>query len=250
MERRKYPNPPIEEALCELRFFPGQEWDLTIPGHFHEKIRKRYPGKPRQKDALQAGLHAKEQAPELTFHIAQAVPKIQFPSDDDTRLIAIAPDILSIHILRPYSEWEDFKARIQEALGTYIETVNPKGIARIGVRYINRINIKKDVLKLPEYFVSALNPPEQLPVTMTGFFSRIEHRYKDKPVKLVQTFASAVAPEGISSFILDLDVIAEYSEKPLPLDNAMDCVEDLRKRERVAFESHITDKTRETFDNE
>ncbi|MFO1433977.1 MAG: hypothetical protein U1F76_28450 [Candidatus Competibacteraceae bacterium] len=27
--KKKYRNPPIEEALVEFRFVPGQEWDLT-----------------------------------------------------------------------------------------------------------------------------------------------------------------------------------------------------------------------------
>jgi len=38
MERCKYRNPPIEEALCEFRFVPSQDWDPTVPGRFHKKI--------------------------------------------------------------------------------------------------------------------------------------------------------------------------------------------------------------------
>jgi len=34
--REPYKNPPIEEALLELQFVPGQEWDLTIPGKLHQ----------------------------------------------------------------------------------------------------------------------------------------------------------------------------------------------------------------------
>lgn len=60
VKRRQYNNPPIVEALCEIRFSPGQDWDLTIPGHFHEKIKTTYPGKPSNKDVFQAGLKAKE----------------------------------------------------------------------------------------------------------------------------------------------------------------------------------------------
>jgi hypothetical protein len=37
MERHRYRNPLIEEARCEIRFAPGQEWNPTISRHFHAK---------------------------------------------------------------------------------------------------------------------------------------------------------------------------------------------------------------------
>ena len=36
--RRRYRNPPIEEALCEFYFDPSEEWDLTIPGKLHTSL--------------------------------------------------------------------------------------------------------------------------------------------------------------------------------------------------------------------
>ena len=41
-ERRRYRNPPIEEALCEFRFKPGRDWDLTIPGKLQAAIGEEY----------------------------------------------------------------------------------------------------------------------------------------------------------------------------------------------------------------
>ena len=32
MARRKYRNPPIEEAVCDIQFEPGSEWDPTMSG--------------------------------------------------------------------------------------------------------------------------------------------------------------------------------------------------------------------------
>ncbi|QMS90513.1 hypothetical protein HUN01_24125 [Nostoc edaphicum CCNP1411] len=47
MTRRQYPNPPIEEAVCEFRFAPDPAWNLTIPGLFYEKIKDFYTGEPQ-----------------------------------------------------------------------------------------------------------------------------------------------------------------------------------------------------------
>lgn len=35
---RRYSNPPIEEAVCEFRFLPAEEWDLTMPGRLQSEI--------------------------------------------------------------------------------------------------------------------------------------------------------------------------------------------------------------------
>ena len=60
--RKKYKNPPIEEAIVEFRFVPGQEWNLTIPGKLHEhpRIKSQYPGKPRTQKILEAAPRTEE----------------------------------------------------------------------------------------------------------------------------------------------------------------------------------------------
>lgn len=45
--RRKYKNPPIVEALCEFRFVPSDEWNLTVPGLIFQELKHVYDGKPR-----------------------------------------------------------------------------------------------------------------------------------------------------------------------------------------------------------
>ncbi|MEH2362987.1 hypothetical protein [Nostoc sp.] len=52
MTRRQYSNPPIEEAICEFRFAPGQVWNFTIPGLFYEKVRDLYTGEPQQQNLI------------------------------------------------------------------------------------------------------------------------------------------------------------------------------------------------------
>ncbi|MBI4566163.1 MAG: TIGR04255 family protein [Planctomycetes bacterium] len=41
-EGRKYRNPPVIEALCEI-YFAESAWDDTIPGRFYERVRDRFP---------------------------------------------------------------------------------------------------------------------------------------------------------------------------------------------------------------
>ena len=59
IERRRYRNSPIEEDLCEFRFKPSREWDLTIPGKLHTKLGNDYTGKPRQQRVVDVGFEMK-----------------------------------------------------------------------------------------------------------------------------------------------------------------------------------------------
>ena len=65
-ERRRYKNPPIEEALCEFGFAPGPDWDPTIPGKLQAELGDAYSGKPGEQKAVQVGLtNAERQASQL-----------------------------------------------------------------------------------------------------------------------------------------------------------------------------------------
>ena len=48
MTRRQYKNAPIQEALCEFHFVPGPEWDVTVVGKLHDRVKEIYDGKAKQ----------------------------------------------------------------------------------------------------------------------------------------------------------------------------------------------------------
>jgi len=155
---------------------------------------------------------------------------------------------MSIHILPPYRGWEDFRPRIHAALEAYQDIVKPGGIKRIGVRYINRIVIPYDHVNLGRFFATPPQMPDELDVNISNFFLRLETTYVDLPIQLIQTHASAPSEPGTAAFILDLDVIGEWKDDSLPIEDGLSQVDILRDRERDAFEALITDQAREIFD--
>jgi len=246
-QRRKYKNPPIEEALVEFRFVPSQEWDLTIPGklHQHPAIKDNYPGKPRQQKVVEAAFQTGIEQPP-SFAVREGIGRIQLLNDDGKRLLSLGPDVLSVNILRPYDNWENFRPRVEAALTAYRDVANPKAVSRVGVRYINKVTLPKVEIDLGTYFCYRPPTASGLPDRMAGFMSRVEYVYYDG-VKLILTQASIEAPTGSSAFLLDLDTIWEGPE-PLSLDAVMATVDVLHEREGVAFEATITDEARKVFD--
>ena len=253
MEQRRYRNPPIEEALCEFRFKPGQDWDLTFPGKLHTKLSDKYAGKPQQQMVAEVGLEAQGGRPSKLKY-GEGLARVQLVTENGERMVGIGQDVLSVHMLRPYhdplrpdhSGWDEFQSRISVALDAYWEVAEPIGVCRIGIRYINKIVIPQEAVKVENYLKCALPEVSGLPDWLSNFVSRVEYVYPDD-VRLILSQGSVDAPKDHVGFLLDLDVIWENTE-PIERDEALTKAGDLRDREREAFETVITDKAREIFD--
>ena len=252
-QRRQYRNPPIEEALCEFRFEPGQEWDLTIPGRLHVQLSKDYSGKPQQQKFVDVSLDAqKGKPPKLSY--GEGLAKVQLFTEDGKRIVAVGQDVLSIHMLRPYQDphrtdsgWDEFQQRIEQALDVYWDEVQPKGVLWVSIRYINKIVIPKEAVEVESYLKCALPDVKGLPDHQNSFLSRAGYVYDDGVhLVLAQRSIDAPPPNQVE-FLLDIDVIWANTE-PVGKDEALAKAVDLRDRERVAFEAVITDKARELFD--
>lgn len=244
--RQEYKNPPIEEAIVEFRFAPGQEWNLTIPGKLHEHpaIKSQYPGKPRTQKIVETEWQtAPGRLPNLA--VREGFGRIQLVTLDGQRLISLGSDVLSVNTLRPYDGWTLFRPRIETALHAYSDVAQPMGVLRVGVRYVNKIILPGSEINTETYFQYGPLAVPQLPSKIAGLLNRVEYIYDDA-VKLLITQATIDAPEGQSAFILDLDVICESAEAQ-SLERIMEVVDDLHVREGEAFEAIITDAAREVF---
>jgi len=249
MKRRQYRNPPIEEAICELRFTPGPEAEFTAPARFYESIKSSYPGKPQYQQFVAAGIQVPAQPMTAQVALRQEGVKTLFPSQDGRRLVGLGMNLLSIHELKPYSGWEDFRSRIEQAIRAYQNAAAPIGVTRIAVRYINRVQVEAAGANVADYLIAAPRLPDELPADLRGFISRLESVYADQPTQLAITIAP-VEPSSPAAcaWLLDIDVSHEWASEPLPLPSVMVRLDDLKQRQREAFESLITDRSREVFD--
>ena len=176
------------------------------------------------------------------------VTRVQIPSENGSEMVAVGPGMLGIHSLKPYSGWETYKPQIAEAIKTFVEIAKPTGIRRIGIRYINFIEPQGGQDLPSNYFTAPPHELDSLSCTLETFSLRHEYVYSDEPIKLVVNVARAESPEKKIGFVLDLDVMREWSADFLQVGRAMGVVEDLRRREREAFEALISEKSREMFD--
>ncbi len=204
-------------------------------------------GGARYQENVDLGVQLREGS-SPNFHFGRGPEKIQLITENEKRIVGIGRDVLSVHMLRPYQDppdsdrigWDEFRPRINRALSAYWEVVQPQGVKRVGVRYINKLVVPREVTTAKEYLKCSLPEVDGLPSHLVNLMSRVEYAYPDG-VKLALSQGKV---EG--GFILDIDVIRE-SNDVLVREDTDALIDNLRIREREVFEAVITDKARQLF---
>jgi uncharacterized protein (TIGR04255 family) len=243
---KKYNDPPIIEALCAFLFAPDKEYpyDDTVPGTFYNEIKEEFPIK-RQINALNVTvplMHPESQREQP--HKIQMASVMQFFTKDNSPIIQINPNILTINITKPYLGWEYFKPLIIKNFNIYKKITRPKGLNRIDLRYINKFSFD-GLIELDDYFNYHPSIPKELPQNLETF--QINAVIPSSEInRLVLNFNSIIEKPGVSSVLLDLSYFMSIPER-VSFDQLDGWLEDAHKKIETAFESCITDKCRETF---
>jgi len=245
--RRKYRRPPIVEALCEL-YFEGSVWDDTIPGQFYDQIKEDFPIKQqRENQEAQVVLST---AGEASAGVKRLPPWMQFVTADESRLIQIGQDVLVVNQLRPYPHFEEWEPLIYSSLETYRKFANPKGIARLGLRYINRVVIPQTQIRMEDYFTVYPQLPKAMGDLHGRFMIRVDLPSQQGNHGVLITFGSAPAEKaGEIAHLLDLYDIFK-PEKSLAFDAVDAQIKLAHQNIEAAFEGSITDKLRSLFELE
>ena len=240
---RIYKSPPLVEALCEFQF-ASENWDWTIPGLIYQEIQTRFPQK-RQLNRVEFEIAA------LQGHLSQQVKgnadRMHFLNPDNTALVQVGPDLLVVNHLQPYPQWRNFRPLILDMVGVYQRIANPKSLKRIGLRFINRIEIPEKSFQMADFFKLEPRLPDEVPHQYKTLFMRVEIPYVTDAGLLTLTLGS-IEPDQInkSSFILDLD-FATLPDTQLSFDDCESWIEGAHTNIETFFEACITDDLRGLF---
>jgi len=241
-----YRNPPVIEAVCEFRFPPDTPWDAAVPERLYERMKGEFPHREVQK-----GLELEiTQDNSKIGHKIVPVERMILYSENRRILLHVGNRSLAINCLQPYPSWEIFQPKILRAFNVTREVCRITGIDRIGLMYLDKIEIPAETGELREYFNFYPGIGEHLPRAFTNFMVGCEFPFADMRdiCRLQLTHAMQEKP-GHSAFILTTDYFLAKrqaiapAEVPLWLENA-------HRGVREIFEGSITDKLRSLFDPE
>lgn len=243
-----YPNPPIKEALVDIRIDPLPSSMLATLEALHDQIREHYPTK-KARHRWEGSVEIQEDRLISAAQRHLGRDGFLFYSQDEQQIVQYRLDGFTFNRLRPYPSlgWPVIREEAKGLWELYLRTAQPQRIVRIGLRYINQINIPGPQVKLEDYLTEPPRVPANLPQTLEHFITRLVIPLPTLEAKAIitQSLAPATAPDT-TSLILDIDVL---TEAPRPPDTASlwDVLERFREFKNTIFKSSLTPRTEELF---
>ncbi|MDI6803315.1 MAG: TIGR04255 family protein [Bacteroidota bacterium] len=246
MSSRKYINPPVIEIVCEIRFKVKNPNDISVPGRFYEKIKDEYPNKEELHE-YEAKLEFSKE--DIQQKVRTKLLGMQYKTNSGEKLIRVAPNMVSAHHIPPYSNWEKFIPTAKKAFDIFREIVQPDGIERIGLRYIDRVEVPKISFDLSEYFKIYPHIPKVEDRNITQFFMRLEMSFfNGRDVLILSIHKSQEKLADKTVIILDWDYVLAKPEE-VSMDNVLNWIEEAHDKVIEIFEESITDSCRQLFNN-
>lgn len=160
--RTHYPQSPIHEVICQLRFPTILSINNAEPADFQEQIRDIFPQYARKQDAMPPKVIDGKLTPQ------PSVTNYHFVSQDSRWKINLTKDFIAVSTLS-YSDWETFARMLDKPLAAFIQLYKPAYFQRVGLRYLNVISRRK--LGLESSSWSELISPAYLGVLAEEDFS-------------------------------------------------------------------------------
>jgi uncharacterized protein (TIGR04255 family) len=239
-----YPKAPITEAVIHLAV-AGRATSEEL-----QKLVKRFSKDYPQQETL-AAVNVTVDTTGGPATIEQQLQGYRLKSTDQADLVIVFPDGVAAARLVPYPGWEYLRERARSAWAEWRKNVTYSGMQRIGIRYINRIDvpIKQDeILDIDTYLRFGPRVPDFSKRPLNGFLVQAT-RPTDLEHWSTSVTSTIVSPAPLIdhvSMILDIDT---FRTEQIPGRDAdlWACIDTVRPLKNAIFEACITDEARRLF---
>lgn len=244
IEMVQYRRPPITEAVIEIRL--KKDLPKKLVDRLHARFKDDYTS---SEDISELGVRIDPGAKQLAVSTSRDGYKLS--SKDQTDILQITPTQLIVSRLAPYEGWENLSARARGAWKESRRITKYRKVGRLGVRYINRLDIPavgskslelEDYLNVyPEFdFEDQHLSMRHYSMQVVGIAGENEFNF------VVNTAVSGRLLIDHFSLVLDIDV-SPRGDVPQKSDDIWAMFDKMREWKNRIFESSVTDKSRELF---
>lgn len=174
---------------------------------------------------------------------------VRFQSEDRKKIVQFNRDGFVSSRLEPYADWTSFAAEALALWQVFLEIAKPVEINRVGLRYINRIELPLEELRLSDYIEPAPKPPRSLNLPYLGFMHHETFAVPEYPyaVNVIRTIQPPQGPSGKGAgLILDIDVFTT-SGLDLTTEQLVHVLDEMRWLKNKVFFGTVTEKTLENL---
>lgn len=243
---KNYRNPPIIEAVCEFRFSSDTPWEEGLPNRFYDAIKDSFPIRESRKGQ---SLEIKTNNTGIEGHKVETIDIHVFLTKDRRMLIQLGPRGLSIHCLRPYPSWKVFSPMIRRAYEVITSLTDVRGFDRIGLLYIDKIEIPGERIRLEDYFTFYPHLGEGLPQDVENFMIGCDFAYRDQDICRLKLTQAMPEKTNTLAYLLTTDYFLARKDTVKP-DDACAWVEEAHTEVKALFKGCITKKLEEIFEQE
>lgn len=241
-----YSSPPIIEAVCEFRLTRNTAWDPAVPGLIYEQLKEHFPLR-EQRIIQEIQISGGTEGPREERRILE---RALFLTNDKRSFVQVGQHILAVNRLKPYLSWGEFKPQIELGFDTLSKVVEIAGLERIGLCYINRIEIPGERVDLDEYFDFRPFVGERLPQDLSSILLGCQFAFEEDRDRCQVRLRDAVADESSNSaFLLDIDYSTAVAESIRPAE-ALEWVDEAHQHVEDVFEGCISDALRTLFEEQ
>lgn len=239
----QYKRPPITEAVIEIRLEQPLTTDMV--NALHNRLKNDYVNSEQM-----AGIRVKLDVPQRQIAVNQQDDGYKLTSEDRVDILMINPGSMSCSRLAPYEGWDAFRARAEDVWRKWKRITGYRKISRLGVRYINRIDIptpENNRIKVEDYLSAYPAYPEPDIPEISTYTMQLSAPVENGAFILILNSGAKPSPlVGHISLILDLDIV-RAEDVPQKDDQILEMLDSMRDHKNRIFESCITDNARKLF---
>ncbi len=240
---RHYLKSPITEAILDLRVTLPQGFSIDTLEEIHNQVRESYP----QKVPILAG-SIEYQIDQNIVNTSRNHYGFQFKNENSPYIFQAALGGFTCNHLAPYSSWEQFRSEAKNLWEIYKDVCKPTSVTRVGLRYINRIEIPQLAIDFKDYLRVSPEIASDLPQGLSSFYMQLQ--IPQESLQCMLTINEAFIPPTtptIIPVILDIDVF-RVKDWDSNADDIWQFIDQLRDLKNGTFEKCIADKTRRLFE--
>ena len=243
--QERYLKPPIIEAVIDLHV------GTPVSESAHDKIVRRLKRTyPHAKTIQETSVSVDAGSGSVT--VDQQPRGCRLSTEDETDVVLVKAQSLTTARLAPYINWENLRDCAKNAWNAWLACKAPSNVSRIGVRYINRIDIpveKSGGIELEDYLDFFPKIPEALAKPLHSYLIQATIATTE-PNWNAKISSTAIKPAPLLnhiSLLLDIDVFRTDSI-PKMEDQLWNLIEEARIIKNIIFEYSIKDEARKLFD--
>ena len=244
---QKYARPPITELIVELRYV--QQIDNDVVDKICSRFAATFPAVERFAD-----YNIMVDADRASADVTPSNHGQKLTNLAGTEVLIVRRAAFAYVALAPYPGWSEFRRQARDKWDTVKAITGVKQIARLGLRYINRLDVPPTTLangmqgvKIQTYLRMYPEAPEDNLPAFSRFFMQGEIPLANSTsVALVNVSSGASLVPDRLSFALDIDVSRSVS-LPQHDGKLWAMLDDMRAEKNLIFEACITDAARALF---